>query len=123
MGRQLHEGNPLEVWTNKPVKRLLHNIVWVIVGEGTGARRFSLGSVFQVGETGDSAEAGFKHFARGAGHVFQPAIALNALPWFPEFAKRAGSFGFGLVEIKQEAVIRELEGLALAAGFDAGRGG
>ena len=44
MGHPLHEGEPLGLLTNKPVRHLIHNVVWFVTGEGTGTRRYLLGA-------------------------------------------------------------------------------
>ncbi len=116
MGRPLSEGNPFRVLTNKSVVPLHEGVVWMVVGEGKNPRRFSLGSVFRVTETGDSGVDGFKHFASGRGHVFNPPIALNDLEWFDEFKKAMNSFQFGVQPLKDEGLIAALTGLVTQHG-------
>ena len=118
MGRSLHDGEPLRLLTNKHVNHLLQNMVWFITGEGAGARQYSLGSVFSVAEVGDAAEDGFKRFAAGPGHVFDPPIPIKELPWFPEVLRATGHFGLGVQEIKDEAVIAGLIQLAAQEGYE-----
>ena len=109
MGRPLSAGNPLQVLTNKSVDLLYENVVWMVVGEGKSTRQFSLGSVFCVTETGDAAEDGFKHFAAGNGHVFEPTIPLNDLEWFKDFKASMNSFQFGVQPVKDESHIEALK--------------
>jgi hypothetical protein len=116
MGRPLHAGEPLRLHTNKKVDLLLQNTVWFVTGEGTGARQYSLGSVFRVGEVGETAEDGFKRFASGPGHVFQPPVPINDMEWFTEVLRATGNFRFGVQEIKDEAAIAGLIQLASQAG-------
>lgn len=77
MGRSLHDGEPLRLLTNKHVNHLLKNMVWFVTGEGSGARHYSLGSVFNLAEVGDATEDGFKRFAAGSGHVFEPPVPIK----------------------------------------------
>jgi hypothetical protein len=118
MGRPLHDGEPLRLLTNKPVKHLLQNTVWFVAGEGAGARQYSLGSVFRVGEVSEAAEDGSERFAAGAGHVFQPPVPIKEMEWFPEVLRATGHFGLGVQEVKDEAVITGLTQLAAQAGYD-----
>jgi hypothetical protein len=118
MGRSLHQGEPLRLLTSKHVKHLLQNMVWFVTGEGSGARQYSLGSVFSVAEFGDAAEDGFKRFAAGPGHVFEPPIPIKEMPWFPEVLRATGHFGLGVQEVKDEAVIAGLIQLAAQHGYE-----
>ena len=117
MGHPLHEGEPLRLLTNKPVNHLLHETVWFVTGEGDGERQFSLGSVFRVAGVGDATEPGFKRFAVGTGHVFRPPVPIKNMDWFPEVLRATGNFGFGVQEVKDEAVISGLRQLAVQAGY------
>ena len=112
MSRSFAAGNPCRVLTNKPVDRCHDGFVWLIVGEGKDPRRFSLGCVFRVTETGNTGDEGFKHFAAGNGHVFDPQIPLNDLEWFPDFKRAANSFQFGIQPLNDEAHIASLKALA-----------
>jgi hypothetical protein len=90
MGRPLQDGGPLRLLTNKQISHLLQETVWFITGEGTGERQYSLGSVFRVAEVGDADEDGFKRFATGPRHVFQPPISVKDMDWFPEVMRTTG---------------------------------
>jgi hypothetical protein len=120
MGRPLHDHEPLRLLTNRPVNHLLQNTVWFVTGEGAGPRQYSLGSVFQVAEVGDTAEDGFRRFASGPGHVFDPPVPIKDMPWFPEVLRATGHFGLGVQEVKDEAVIGGLSLLAAQAGYEIG---
>ena len=117
MGRPLLDDEPLRLLTRKAVRPLLDNTVWLITGEGAGPRRYALGSVFLVTEVGDTAEDGFSHFASGPGHVFRPAVPVTDEAWFPEVLRATGHFGFGVQQVKDEAVIGSLVQLAARAGY------
>jgi hypothetical protein len=120
MGRPLQDNEPLRLLTNRPVNHLLQNTVWFVTGEGVDTRRYSLGSVFQVAEVGEAAEDGFKRFASGPGHVFDPPEPIKDIPWFPEVLRATGHFGLGVHEVKDEAVIHGLSELAAKAGYEIG---
>jgi hypothetical protein len=116
MGGSLAAGNPFRVLTNKPVAPLHENVVWFVVGEGKAPRRYALGSVFRVTETGNAADEGFGHFAEGRGHLFDPPIPLNDLEWFNGFLQSAGRFQFGVQPIREESHIAALKALAIQNG-------
>lgn len=118
MGRPLHDAEPLRLLTKKPVNHLLQNTVWFVTGEGAGARQYSLASVFRVSEVGEAAEEGFKRFAAGPGHVFQPPVPIKDMQWLPEILRATGRFGFGVQEVKDQAVIAGLTQLAAEAGHE-----
>lgn len=118
MGSSLHDGEPLRILTNKHVNHLLQNMVWFVTGEGSGTRQYSLGSVFNVTEVGNSNEDGFKRFAAGPGHVFESPIPIKELPWFSEVLRVTGNFGLGVQEVKDEAVISGLVQLATQDGYE-----
>lgn len=117
MGRPLHDCSPLRLLTNKPINHLLQETVWFVVGHGAAIRQYSLGSVFRVAEIGDAAEDGFKRFATGPGHVFQPPVPIKELPWFAEVLRATGHFGLGVQEVKDEAVVAGLRHLAAQVGY------
>src|SRR5262249_4982131 len=119
MGWHLHGGDPFRLLTRKPVGHLVHQTVWIIVGEGELPRRYSLGSVFVVREVGPSELPAFRHFARGPGHAFRPARLLSGLPWFRALREAVGRFQFGVQEVCDARLIGELEGLAACAGLAA----
>ncbi|RIK82528.1 MAG: hypothetical protein DCC67_07060 [Planctomycetota bacterium] len=116
MGRPLSDGDPFRVLTNKAVTSLQEAVVWMIVGEGKNPRRFSLGSMFRVTETGDAAEEGFKHFAAGRGHAFNPPLPLNELEWFDDFKRAMNGFQFGIQPLSSEQHVAALVALAEKAG-------
>ncbi len=65
---------------------------------------------------GLATEDGFKRFASGPGHVFQPPILIKDMNWFPEVLQATGHFGLAVQEVKDEAVIAGLHPLAAQAG-------
>ena len=116
MGESLEASDPFSLLTNKSVRGLLEQTVWFVIGEGS-VRKFSLGSVFRVAEIGKASEAGFKWFAKGTGHSFDPPVAIDSQTWFPELFRVTGHFGIGVQEIRDEMVLMGLRGIASAAGY------
>ena len=114
MGRSLRESDPLTVLSSKPVERLLHNTVWIVVGEGSSPRRYSLGSVFVVDDCGLSGVDGFKNYARGQGQLIDPPTPLNEQEWFPQLIKTMANFSLGVQELKEPLIIEALIGLQAA---------
>ena len=119
MGRPLHSDGPLRLLTNKSINNLHQQTVWFVIGEGS-VRQYSLGSVFRVAEVGDASEEGFKRFASGPGHVFDPPITIKDMPWFPEILRSTARFSLGVQEVKDEAVITGLTQIAEQAGYTVG---
>lgn len=120
MGRPLSEGDPLRVISNSKLQKLDGHTVWMIVGEsvpGSPRKRYTLGSVFVVNEHGDTGEESFRHYARGAGHVFDPPPVLTNEPWFPDLQKKTLNFR-GISEVKEEAAVGALRAIAVAAGYE-----
>jgi len=116
--------------TNKPVSRLQDNKIWLICGEGK-PRKYFLCQCFIVDEVGETeGDPDFRYYARGkVGVSLRPPILLNPIPWFADFRKSQGNFGFGLTRIegeyaeKFERLISDEEGqiyeqaLRVGAGF------
>ena len=118
MGRSLHDGDALELGTDKPVNHLVGNVVWFIVGDGGSPKQYALGSVFVVSEIGETTEGGFSRFARGAGHIFEPMPRLNDLAWFSGLFKTTAHFSLGLQEVKDQQIVSALLGLAAETGYE-----
>ncbi|MBX8466816.1 hypothetical protein [Deinococcus sp. RIT780] len=97
-----------------------NGFIWVIEGVKEGRlRRYYLREVFQPTRKAEKLEGyfvgktkKFDYLLEGEGVKFDPGILLNNLPWFPEFKKRNGSFGFGLRILADESVKAELIDLA-----------
>lgn len=121
MGRALHDDDPLRILTRKPVKVLVNNVVWIVVGESTPSLEFLLGSVFVVNDIGEAVGGEFTSFARGPGYVFDPPVPIREFEWFPSLFKAVGHFGLGVQEVKDNSVIDGLLELASAAGYTSQR--
>lgn len=102
-----------EIFTNKSVRYLPGQTVWIISGEGKRHKSYYLAGVFQVDQTvmGSSADAGFKNSARGPGYVFGEVICLDGLPWFKQLQKQQINFRNGLTELKDDHAVQELQRL------------
>lgn len=103
------------IYTNKSVRNLSSNAVWLVVGSGTSPKQYALASAFRVARTSSDCfdHPDFKNAAYGDGHVFSPPVSLNKLLWFDAFRHSLGNFSLGLTEIREEIYI---EGLRQAAG-------
>jgi len=89
--------------TNKPVSRLQGSKIWLVCGEEK-PRKYFLCQYFIVDEVGEAeGDPDFRHYARGkVGVSLRPPILLNPIPWFADFRKSQGNFGFGLTKIEGE---------------------
>ncbi len=120
MGRNLRDGDPFSVLTNKPVQHLPGNTIWFVEGEISEQehKQFLLSSWFLVDEIGESRDTDFRFFASGKGSLFEPAVPLNDQEWFPGFFKSLGHFGLGLRDVTDARFIDELYKLAEQAGLN-----
>ena len=105
------------VLTNKPVKHVIGNTVWVVSFKGA-SRDYSLAGAFQVAEIGETHEAGFRHFVAGKGHLFSPWPSIKDMEWFQEIMRVTGHFGLGLHDVKESAVIAGLIETAAECGYN-----
>ncbi len=112
MGRPLEPATASRVLTNKSTKRFEGHLIWMIAGEGSKPRKYSLCSLFRVTETGDTGDDSLRHFAQGQGTCFDPPIALTSLDWFDDLRKAMNSFQFGVSELKEEKLIEKLVTIA-----------
>jgi hypothetical protein len=105
------------VYTSKSVDDLSGNTVWVIAGQGSSPKQYTLSSVFIVSDVGEADHPDFKNFARGDGHRFDPPPEVNDLDWFTELRKKMANFSFGLQEITEQNHVHKLLELANRDGF------
>lgn len=97
-----------------------NGFIWVIEGRKEGrSKKYYLREVFQPTRKAEKLEGyfvgktkKFDYLIEGDGLEFGSGILLNDLPWFPEFKKRNGSFGFGLRILSDETIKAELIALA-----------
>lgn len=121
MGYSFEDSDPFAVVTKKPVGQLIGSEVWSIAGVGQ-PRRYFLGSWFIIDEVGSAKDhEGFDNYVSGrVGHVFDPMIPLNDLPWFLDFLKSQHHFSLGLQTVKEEYA-RQLAALAANNGSSVSR--
>ena len=92
--------------TNKPVKGLIGETVWLLTGAGR-PRNYYLVSRFVVDKTGHLDIGRFRNFASGIeGQDFTPPIEIGGMDWFPELLKTCGRFSLGLLAIKSDIIIK-----------------
>jgi hypothetical protein len=101
------------ILTNKSVRNLPGQTVWLISGEGQRQRSYYLAAVFEVDRTfmGSSAYAGFKNSAQGPGLLFGETICLDRLSWFEDLKKKLINFRNGLTELTDDLAVYELQRL------------
>jgi len=93
-----------------------NGFVWVIEGRKVkGRTEYYLREVFRPIKKCEKAEEGhyagakkkFDYTIEGDGVSFGDKIPLNEMPWFDDFKKRNGNFGFGLRALRDEKVKAE----------------
>ena len=111
IGYSASELDEPKLFTRKSVRNLSSNRVWLISGEGTSPKDFYLAAVFKVNRVsaGTFEHPDFENSAFGVGHIIGEKIKLNGLPWFESLKGELSSFKYGLSEITDEKVIKELE--------------
>ncbi len=92
---------PFRVLTNKPANTdLIGARVWLILGEGSGQKRFMLHSTFLIDSVRDSDERGFHAEVRGSsGTLFEPAPDIESTYWWQELERCTGNFAFGFTNV------------------------
>ncbi len=104
------------ILTNKPVKHVIGNTVWVVTFEAE--HDYSLASVFVVSSADEWNEAGFKHRISGRGHSFYPWKRIKHLSWFAKLMTATGNFGLGLQEVSDAVVVKGLVAIAEKDGYE-----
>jgi Domain of unknown function (DUF3883) len=114
MGYSLNEDSAQEpvfsIVTNKPVRTLLGDRIWLITGEGR-PRKYYLYETFIVDaiDRDKEKESPYTNKASGTeGQHFQPMIRLDDQPWFDALRRSQGNFAFGLQAIKDLLLINAL---------------
>jgi len=103
------------MFTNKSVKHVPSQAVWLVSGEGNKSpKTFYLAAVFKPNRTtiGMYDHPKFKNAAYGVGHIFGETMELNGLPWFEKLKVEQLNFKDGLFEVKDSKVVDELRKLA-----------
>ena len=99
-----------------------NGFIWVIEGrkvKGKRQRQYYLREVFRPKRKAEKLEGylvgdkkKFDYLLEGYGVEFGDEILLSDLPWFADFKKQNGSFGFGLRLLRDPAVKAEFLRLA-----------
>lgn len=102
------------MFTDKSVKNVSGNAVWLISGEGKSPKSFYLAAVFKSNRTstGTYDHPKYKNAAYGPGHIFGETIEVTRLPWFQQLKSDQKNFKNGLSEVTNVAIIAELQKLA-----------
>ena len=101
--------------TDKSVRNISSNRVWLISGEGSSPKEFYLAAVFKVNRTNNYFDhPDFENSAYGNGHIIGETIKLNGLPWFESLKSNLNNFKNGLSEITDLDIIKELEAASSA---------
>jgi hypothetical protein len=89
------------IFTNKPAPRdVIEARVWLVLGDGLGASRYTLHSTFIADSVGPTDEPGFSSEVRGTeGKQFTPAISLDDEYWFADLQSATGNFAFGFTSV------------------------
>jgi hypothetical protein len=105
-----------QVWSSKSEKELSNSIgktVWLVSGEKQNrTKRYFLEYAFIVSEVVSGTLEGFASKAIGSqGHLFNPRISADVLPWFNELRMERNNFGYGFGKIKSVELIKEMEAI------------
>jgi hypothetical protein len=116
MGYSISAMSEPHIFTDKSVKYLPSNTVWLISGEGKSPKTFYLAAAFKPHRTtsGTYDHPDFKNAAYGVGRIFGESIQLNGLPWFEALKADQQNFRNGLFEITDSNIIEALTKLASA---------
>lgn len=111
-GRPEFDGDDFDIFSNKGIRHLLGQQVWLVSGEGTKKKSYYLECTYIV----ENVEVGEPSIASDSdGTRFDPPILLNGLSWFDAFKKQQQNFSLGVREI-DELTIKSLEEIAAQHG-------
>jgi hypothetical protein len=106
----------LEVVTDKRVRDVVGDRIWLITGEGK-PRTYYLVSVFTVEKVEDASSSGFQTRLRGSnGQLFRPMINLSVEDWMPDLVRCLGNFAFGFQRISDDRFVNHLERVVAPSG-------
>lgn len=98
------ESDTFEMVTDKSIRHLPGNTVWLVAGKGKNPRRYYLCKVFVVDEVGDD-DGDYKYYASGnQGKRFRPLLPIDSFPGFAEFRESQTNFSLGVREIEPRFV-------------------
>jgi hypothetical protein len=109
------DGEPFHVSTDKKVRNLEGDTVWLIAGEGS-PRVYTLCFRFTVDDVAEDADPDFTYCLSGCnGRSFEPPVALNRYAWFQRLFRSTGHLAFGLTRL-DDATVSQLTKLTNAPG-------
>jgi hypothetical protein len=113
MGCRADRVKGFRVSTSKSLSNIIGGRVWLITGEGK-PRTYYLVGVFTAKTRTISKDPGFDWIIEGptSSGTRLPRrawVRLNDEPWFPDFRKSQGNFGFGVQPIYNASLVAGLE--------------
>ena len=110
-GKMGGDPGPFTAVTRKALaEKIVGDRIWLIAGNGTRKKVYTLASCFIVGQVSKPESAEFSFLLSGTeGKVFDPPIPLNDLEWFPEFLRSQRNFRSGLQVVTDAKVVTHLE--------------
>lgn len=113
------------VWSSKSQKELggcIGQTVWLISGEKQSrSKRYFLEYAFVVQSIESGKVEGFTSMIFGAqGHLFDPRISVDVLPWFNDLRAERNNFGYGFGQVKSAKIIKGMEAAKEGAGLRMG---
>ncbi len=109
IGYPASEINELSVVTNKNVRSVEGDRVWILTGEGIPRKFYAVG-FFIVREVSASGHKRYSTRLSGTdGQLFNPFIEIGDEEWFHHLKRTMGNFSFGFQAITKERFVRGLE--------------
>ncbi len=107
--------SPAEVVTNQPTSATVGDIVYLLTGTGR-PRVYSLVCRFAIDDQ-RTGKGKWKFNHKGSSARWpSPSPTLNNFNWLKPLARRHGNFAFGMRELREPSIIRDLDNLAVLAG-------
>lgn len=107
-------GSPRLV-TDKGVRQLTGNTVWLVSGEGSRSpKTFFLGAAFTVNRIAEICyeHPDFKNSAHGIGCIYGQSLLLSGLDWFGKFKRQQCNFRNSLTEITGNSAVATFQALS-----------
>jgi hypothetical protein len=112
-----YPSNEFGIVTNKPVKNLLGETVWLVSRQGNPSQ-YILCEAFVVDEIDSGGGDGFKHSVTGVrGWSFRKPVVIDDKRWFEVLRRATGNFAFGLQPMNDKRVVKGLKAVAEAYGI------
>lgn len=107
-------GSP-QLVTDKGVRQLPGNTVWLVSGEGNRSpKTFYLGAAFTVNRIAENCyeHPDFKNSAHGVGRIYGESLLLTGLDWFGKFKTQQNNFRNSLTEITDTPAVAKFQALS-----------